>query len=200
MNWNYQKVFVNIRNNNFERICNNKVYCEWKKSATNTASRAVGLPYHRAVLGLGWVLLQPSLPLGHCLSCIAPCLQRNSVLPWLPPWLGCEQHRVLWMGGTWAWPWCATEWWALLNRVAGFCHLVHLRAECRFCWSMLLHHFKSWTYISSAADYVVNPLVKSVWWVWHSLCCCFVCLWMSCATVPFFSSRLLLPCSLPILL
>lgn len=133
------------------------------------------------------------------LHCHLACRGILSCPGCLPGWAVSSTGYCGW-GGTWAWPWCATEWWALLNRVAGFCHLVHLRAECRFCWSMLLHHFKSWTYISSAADYVVNPLVKSVWWVWHSLCSWFVCLWMSCATVPFFSSRLLLPCSLPILL
>lgn len=38
---------------NFESICNNKIYCEWKRSATNTASRGVGLPHHGTVLELG---------------------------------------------------------------------------------------------------------------------------------------------------
>lgn len=44
----------------------------------------------------------------------------------------------------------------MLNCVARFCHLAHLKAQYRFHGSTLLHHCKSLNYISSAADYVIK--------------------------------------------
>lgn len=44
----------------------------------------------------------------------------------------------------------------MLNYVARFCHLEHLRAKYGFHWRTLLHHLKSLNYISCAAGCVIK--------------------------------------------